>query len=1007
MRQKQFSASLHDDGKITSRGLRQHFLFFPLCEKYYKEVVYTEQYHAGFDGLNSSRVDLHPELHGNRLTRAVVPRFTPQQLGLTSIIVSDESSDLNLRLDNHVMYDGTSVGPINRKLIDMEVDFDRGDVDEDDDSESYDLEEDDLVVEPNSVPHFTIATPTSGVRLMSDNFRTEIHLLSMLRKHKAPLCLHKEIYKWAFQAQLMPGFDWGNGRNPYRSRAKVMDTIKNQALPHLKTDDYDEKLVSWLPKQEPKEIVFRTFENALRSLLTNTDLVTQKNMSFPNADSPFLYERKPAMTDETSITELHHGSWWIDTWKQQCDPGHREVLVPLIFYMDGISVDKNGRNTLTPLNMSLGIFGTEARKRRDAWETLYFHPSSSDAPRSIDNIQNLHNGIEAGLQPLIDIWKSGKTIRWDGLPWANKIWDNVSLKFAVSFFIGDTEMHDKLCGRYGSRSERVRTLCRHCNCPINWSHIPSKNDRNKRTLYVPTDINTDNSAEVLRQRSYHPIRNVFHAMDFGTNLHNIHLASPGEKLHMHQLGAAKRALESFTDRFCPSMGNLYSVMNSLCSQFGTDISRQSDRDFPRTKFSSGYLSVTKKEGNDYSGLIISLVLSLLSTNGVHAMRHKHSGDCGTVRKLVSAYEQVLGMEEFLKNGSMKLKHVKLLPRIVANFLNEINTSCYRSKGMGQRLIKHHLYFHLQDYIELWGSPAGWDSSACEGHHKTEIKAPSKSTQCNKSTFIEQTAGRQLEYRLLDRMVTEYSLDPPAKIKEKSAVAGAHFYIGVKNTETYMKWVRKENDCKRVHPAEVLNFCSTKVLPLLSNQQVKGFTEHRRKNDNGEYLFRASPAYRQDSGQQSGVWYDWCTFLFEESDGTSDYIPCQLLCFLDLEGVCCRQDGEPHSINSFVVDGDGLYVIVRKFKVPAIKHPYSTIVTEGELDDKLYLFPIDAIEHPLAVVKNRGEGNKYFVVGNRSSWLKAFIEKGESLLPQKELYRKENCYPVPYPSPFNTNNNGIQ
>ena len=31
-------------------------------------------------------------------------------------------------------------------------------------------------------------------------------------------------------------------------------------------------------------------------------------------------------------------------------------------------------------------------------------------------------------------------------------------------------------------------------------------------------------------------------MNFGTNLRNIHLATPGEKLHMHQVGAAKRAL---------------------------------------------------------------------------------------------------------------------------------------------------------------------------------------------------------------------------------------------------------------------------------------------------------------------------------------------------------------------------------------------------------------------------------------------------------------------------------
>jgi len=53
------------------------------------------------------------------------------------------------------------------------------------------------------------------------------------------------------------------------------------------------------------------------------------------------------------------------------------LLVPLIFYMDGISLDAHGRLSLTPLNMTLGIFSTETRKRPEAWSTIYFHPRSN------------------------------------------------------------------------------------------------------------------------------------------------------------------------------------------------------------------------------------------------------------------------------------------------------------------------------------------------------------------------------------------------------------------------------------------------------------------------------------------------------------------------------------------------------------------------------------------------------------------------------------------------------
>ena len=71
--------------------------------------------------------------------------------------------------------------------------------------------------------------------------------------------------------------------------------------------------------------------------------------------------------------------------------------------MDGISLDVNGRLNLTPLNMTLGIFNTETRKKPEAWETLYFHPDKITPSKSSNNsgfysVSNLHSGLKEALE---------------------------------------------------------------------------------------------------------------------------------------------------------------------------------------------------------------------------------------------------------------------------------------------------------------------------------------------------------------------------------------------------------------------------------------------------------------------------------------------------------------------------------------------------------------------------------------------------------------------------------
>ena len=107
------------------------------------------------------------------------------------------------------------------------------------------------------------------------------------------------------------------------------------------TDDrYEKKILKWLSDSSPQQITVCSFENALRSLLSDKDLVQESNFSFPNANILYSCKQKLALTTELPIEETTScGSWWIDTWKNDCDcaTNSQEILVPLIFYTDGIA----------------------------------------------------------------------------------------------------------------------------------------------------------------------------------------------------------------------------------------------------------------------------------------------------------------------------------------------------------------------------------------------------------------------------------------------------------------------------------------------------------------------------------------------------------------------------------------------------------------------------------------------------------------------------------------------
>ena len=56
---------------------------------------------------------------------------------------------------------------------------------------------------------------------------------------------------------------------------------------------------------------------------------------------------------------------------------------------------------------------------------------------------------------------------------------------------------------------------------------------------------------------------------------------------------------------------------------------------------------------------------------------------------------------------------------------------------------------MHEHMEYFGPISGWDSSPAESHHKTQLKAPAKTTQLRPATMIKQTTNCQDELGVVE------------------------------------------------------------------------------------------------------------------------------------------------------------------------------------------------------------------------------------------------------------------
>ena len=484
--------------------------------------------------------------------------------------------------------------------------------------------------------------------------------------------------------------------------------------------------------------------------------------------------------------------------------------------------------------MTLGTFSTATYRLNKAWETIHFHPDASfmkkfakNTVESIHSIENLHRGLDAAFASFKRQCQT--TTVFKRLPWNGDVHE-VKMKFAVAFVIGDTEQHDKFCCRFQSRSMGTICVCRHCNCPTKDLVNPSAQQQTQlwtpKSYEVPECYPGGKQKEYWKNLSHHNVKNAFHSLDFGANIHNTHFASPGESLHMMQLGNAKRAVESFARSVSsmpptekgnnpPKKGNqkeAFTQFSTLALNYGHSLSHQSDRHFPRLRFTSEILNSCKKNGKDHPGMILCTVVALLSKKGKSILKDLALMDCKKMNQFVKGFEFILFVDTFLQRCELKVENVPKVNRLMEKFMR-VYTQTFKRGGNGSCLIKNHLFFHLQKCIEMFGPPAGWDSAHCEGHHKKDMKSPSINTQRNAHTVIGQTCSCKMEMMTLKRAMTLVGCPIISSTPTVKTTAGSKCHLQFDNNGMpTMTWVTKCNANKPLLPQQVTDCCCRTFIP---------------------------------------------------------------------------------------------------------------------------------------------------------------------------------------------------
>jgi hypothetical protein len=829
----------------------------------------------------------------------------------------------------------------------------------DDDADDQDVSEEgpDLSVLDLYLKLFQLRANPLGLARFSREEKVQIELLQLLRDLKCPLKAFTLVLKWAAKSN-GSGHTFREGCQP--TREKVITNLYERYNMNGLTPK-EKKL--YLPyTQRTVSMIFFDASEVFASLLSCPTLNQDENYFFDCAKDPFV---APQTTSD--VGDIHTGRCYRKTYEALIKKFGVDMLLPCIMAMDKTHIDMAGRLQMEPITISHGLLNHVVRRLPIAMRILGYinhstpaHlPSASEHDSELNVPADLPKGTlrvkdplkrhpnaswstyilnETHMQIQFILEESGflrlqkHGFRWD-LHYKEKIFPVVFHPY-VPFIIGDTEGHDRLCGHYTARFSQISQLCRICECPTYLTGY----SKSKFPHRLPKKLDAlvcKGSTDQLQLLSQHYLKNGFADVRFG--LHNqrgIFGACPGEMLHLVSLGWFKYCLLAFAAQAGPTSLALKQY-DMLCAKLGMRLSRQSDRDIPRTNFPKGFSSGTNLMGHEMTGCLLVKLFALhtsyfrsifdvgkkVATPGAD-QRFRYENH---IQDWIDVVSSLLAWHQWMKQPTISKKLVRRSHACMQWLMRSVAEVAPRPGGMTNNTIKRHLVLHLCEDILDHGVPDNVNSAYAESAHIPLAKLTSRNTQKRAVSFTKQAAHRYVENLVVSLASADVYNDMKCQSDSGAAQfdsmpalsgrkAGRHFDLTWPAGDecATFRWTRPRSgdDLEMAHlSSRVLEFLTRYCLPKMpKGAPLPCFTSFIDADGN---RYRAHPCY------DGKVWND---HAMSDWVGYPNPVPLFIHTFVDLRGLPEKESITIHSNGQKKLQA-GLYAVAHTFDA----------VDEGDLD----------------------------------------------------------------------------
>ena len=824
--------------------------------------------------------------------------------------------------------------------------------------------------------------------------QSQIDLLVILKQAKVPLYLFDQIWKWTKQSANGYNIDFGSLGNV--SRTNCIKKLKNSF--DLHGLDPIKKRIKLKGSNTEIDLIVHDFDHCLYSLLNDELLMDPDKLLI---DLDFNSNPSHGRTKQI-IDDIDSGFVYKKACATHINRSNKEILCPIIFFIDKTHTDVQGRLCLEQIRFTLGIFNRETRSNPNAWRTLGYITDQSyiKTKNSFEKNQDYHHMISVILQDFK--LAQSKLIEWDLMEPNELKWITVFFRLLVLFIIGDTDGQDKLAGRYTSRNG-IQKPCRYCDTSFDDTDDPETvYNYNKHSLVCKTIDSA--TFEELQSLSVHGIDNAWKDVLFCDSDRGLYGAICADILHCLHHGLFNYALQALFDRKAAKKAtsitktpeadeesenedvplsnrnvftqNYSKHFDELTKKYGLYLSHQSDRDLPRTHINTNYTTITRKNANEMSGVLIAILIVFSTNEGTHKLDEALANIVAA--NFIHLFELLLLLENFCSSPEHKIPDVKKFKRFVPYILNTYKRIINRETGCGCKFIKFHLPNHFAEDMLRFGSMLNFDTEIGESHHKTEAKYPSKNTQRRKSEFEYQTATRQIENFAINKAFAQMTFlkndDNKDTNKDDQNIENKWYRyrynpeVGLqqkfdKNKYENCKWI--DSDFQN----QLTQICEMIYKEQCIEGELKFFSLHNRYSN----IFRADPNY-----QSNICWYDWA-----DVNWSNEIIPTKLLLFWDIEKNTLKKK---FKVGNTTIVHPGQYVLCYSLASldqvqPA--HTTSLLVKYGKLDidtkgmPKLYICHVDCIASTLSAVPYKvSDGNhnaiEWLFLRPKDEWYSIFL-----------------------------------